>query len=540
MRFQSVTNLSPAKTGRRRLAALGGLLLLTVACKMGPDYQRPGVVVGETHRWSEESGTSIAALPWWEVFGDPQLKVLIQTALDNNKDLQLSMARIEEARANVGIVRADLFPSIDALGSASRSRLSAATHPAPEPTTIGLALPAVPPNPSRSASLTIQPSAPSLYSNSYDTGLSLSYELDLWGRVRRATEAARAELLATEESRQTIVSALVAEVAGTYFQLRELDRELTIAERTLLSRTEAEGVIRLQHEHGVVSGLDLERAIGETAATAATIGSIKRGIAQTENALNLLLGNNPGDVIRGMELESQPLPPEVPAGLPAELLDRRPDIRLAEAQLMAANARIGEAKALFFPSLSLTGALGFQSNALNEWLEHNAHTWTIAADAAQPVFQGGRLVFNYRATKARREQALVNYLSVIQRSLIEVSNALASRKFTREESVQYQRQVTALTNASRIARDRYDGGEAGYLEVLDAERELFKAELQQAQTRFLELLSVVQIYRALGGGWTVPTEAATAPTMEAGAPPAEMPAEDAVPAPVAIPATPTE
>lgn len=469
-------------------------LLLLTGCKLGPNYHRPAVDTGTQFRGAgaQTDAASLADLPWWRVFGDKQLQDFIRIALENNKDLKIATARVEEARAVLGVVRSQLFPQLFLPVEASRTRVSNEAQPF-QSSTVTIH--------SSSGQTTTLKISPKHYVNLYQTGLDLSYEVDLWGRIRRGTEAARDELLATEYARDTIISGLVADVARTYFQLRELDLELQIAERTHHSRMESERLIRLRKEHGKSNGLDLERAIGETAATGATLATIKNGVAQTENALSILLGRNPADVARGKALIAQPPPPAVPTGLPASLLERRPDVLAAEGGLAAANARVGEAKALFFPRINLTGFLGFASNDFDDWLAHNAHTWTIATNLAQPLFTGGRLLFNYRGTKAVREQALVNYLRTIQQSLREVADALALRKYSYQERQQRERQVVALTNAVNLANQRYQGGRSSYLDVLDAEREQFSAELQLAQARFAELLGVVQLYRALGGGW---------------------------------------
>ena len=496
------------------------LFLLLLGCRLGPNYQRPGVEVGNQFRGAQTQAdnASLADLPWWEVFGDEQLQEYIRIALENNKDLRIAVARVAEARAVAGIERADLFPQLFAFGDASRTRFSKQTNPSSGPTIAQIQ------SPGTAGTVVIPSDKTDLYANLYQSGIDLSYEVDLWGRLRRANEAARADLLATENARRTVVSALVADVARNYFRLRELDLELEVAERTLRSRTESERLIRMRKEYGRANGLDLERAIGETAATAAAMASIRYGIEQTENALGILLGRNPGDITRGKALTDQPPTPEVPPGLPASLLERRPDVLQAEAQLIAANARIGEAKALFFPRLSLTGMLGFESNELTDWFSHNAHTWSIASNVSQPVFSGGRIYYNYKAVKARREQVLNAYLSSIQQALREVADALAARKYSYQEREQRQKQVKALVQASALANLRYEGGRSSYLDVLDAEREQFNAELQLAQVRLAEQLSVVQLYRALGGGWQQelpappPTGSAPVRTASASAP----------------------
>lgn len=472
-------------------------LLLLAGCKMGPNYRRPAADVGVQFRGAATTDTtSLADLPWWEVFRDRQLQDYIREALDNNRDLSIAIARVAEARAIVGITRADLFPQIFGNATASRTRLSEQTHGRQSRATGTITTPA-----GGAGTFVITTDKQDLYVNLYQATLDLAYEIDLWGRLRRSSEAARANLLATEYARRTVVSSLVADVATNYFQLRELDLELQIAERTFETRAESERLIRMRFEYGRANGLDLDRAVGETASTGAAIAQIQRALAQTENALCVLLGRNPGELRRGAALTAQPALPDVPPGLPASLIDRRPDVLQAEAGLIAANAQVGAAKALFFPRISLTGLLGFESDELDDWFAHRAHTWTVAGNLSQPIFQGGRFYFNYKAVQARREEALTFYLATIQQSLREVADALAARKYSVLEREQREIQVEALVHASELANRRYEGGRSDYLDVLDAERAQFSAELQLAQTELAELVSLVRLYRALGGGW---------------------------------------
>lgn len=482
-----------------RLTAL--CLILLTGCKLGPDYKRPAVDVGAQFRGDVTTTTaSIADLPWWEVFKDPQLQEYIGIALENNKDLQIAVWRVAEARAVVGIVRADFFPQINGYGTGSRTRLSDRTNQGLGTVAGTLTSPA------GVSTFAVEGPEVDKYVNLYQSGIDLAYEIDLWGRIRRSSESARALLLATEDARRTITSALVADVARNYFQLRELDLELEIATRTLESRRESQRLIKLRLDYGRANGLDYERAAGETAATAATMARIEYAIAQTENVLSILLGRNPGDLNRGRALIDQPAMPNVPPGLPSDLIERRPDVMAAEQLLVAANAQIGVAKALFFPRISLTGFAGFESDALNDWFTHDAHTWSIAGNLAQPIFNGGRLWFGYKGVKARREAALIAYLGSIQQALAEVADALAARKYSYQEREERQKQVDALVRASALANQRYEGGRSDYLDVLDAEREQFSAELQLAQARLSELVSVIQLYRALGGGWQAPEQ----------------------------------
>jgi len=330
---------------------------------------------------------------------------------------------------------------------------------------------------------------------------SLSYEVDLWGRLRRATEAARAQLLASEEARATVVSTLVSDVATTYLQLRELDLELEIAKRTLTSRQASLRLVRLRRDRGVASALDVSQAEVLVNTAAAAIPDTQRQIEQTENQIKLLLGESPGEIPRGRVLTDQALTVAVPPGLPSALLERRPDIRQAEAQLVAANANIGVAKTLFFPQIALTASDGLQSAALSRLFEGPSGFWAFAGQLLQPVFQGGRIWFNFQASKARQQQALVVYEQVIQTAFREVADALVANRRIREFRGEQEALTASLMEYSRLSTLRYRGGVASYLEVLDADARLFSAELDLARARRQELLAVVQLYKALGGGW---------------------------------------
>lgn len=458
-------------------------LLLLGGCTVGPNYQRPKFTTPAQFRAPEPlpapQAASIADLKWFEIFKDEQLQALIRTALAQNYDLRDAAARVEAARASLGITRSDQFPQFGASGGVELNRFSrdAATP-----------LPAV--------------LLPSQNRNFGSASLNLlSFEVDLWGRLRRATEAARANLLSAEENRKTVITTLVSDVATAYLSMRELDYELEISNETLETRQQSLDLVKSRQSGGVATRLDMRQAEQLVDTAAQTIPVIEQQIEQTENQIHLLLGENPGKVTRGRILTAQDLPPEVPAGLPSALLERRPDIRAAEQSLIAANAEIGVARAAYFPQLSLSGFLGGQSTQLAS-LFTGAHTaWTVAPQLAQPIFTAGRLKSNVRLSEAEREDALVLYEKTIQTAFSEVSNSLIAHQRTRESREKQEELVVALEDRTRLAYIRYRGGVDTQLDALDADRDLFSAQLSLSQIRLSELLTVVQLYKALGGGW---------------------------------------
>jgi multidrug efflux system outer membrane protein len=465
----------------RQLLVAGTLGVWLCACAIGPDYKRPVVPVpsafrGQVDTAAPDDGRPFGDLRWWEVFQDSALQDLIGAAVVNNYDVRIAAARVLEARAQVGITRADQFPQVSAGFTAGRERLSANAFPGLPPTV-------------------------ALEGNNLELSGNFSYEVDLWGRLRRATEAARAQLLASEEARATVLSTLVSDVATAYFQLRELDLELEIAERTLTSRQSSLRLVRLRRDRGVASGLDVRQAEVLVNTAAAAIPDTRRQIEQKENQITLLLGEDPGDIARGRALTDQTFTVAVPPGMPSALLERRPDIRRAEAQLVAANANIGVAKALFFPQITLTASAGLQSAALTRLFEGPSGFWAFAGQLLQPVFQGGRIWFNFQASKARQQQALLAYQQVIKTAFRDVSDALVAYRRSREFRSEQQALTDSLREYARLSTIRYRGGVSSYLEVLDADARLFSAELDLARARREELLAVVQLYQALGGGW---------------------------------------
>lgn len=444
---------------------------LAAGCTLGPDYSSPDLDVPGEYVEPVPTGDSLANMPWWELFKDEQLQNLIRVALEENEDLGIALARIAEARATLGVVRADQFPFIDGTGRAARGRQSREIFPGADT------------------------------DNDFLLGANLSFEIDLWGRLRRSTEAARAELLATEEAYRNVTISLVSDVASFYLLLRDYDARLAISRETLQTREEGLEIVKARFEKGTVPELDVNQAEIEVTVAEVAISFFERQVVQTENALRILLGRNPGPVDRGLPLDQQTFPPQVPAGLPSELLRRRPDVASAEARLAAQTARIGAAEALRFPSLSLTGFAGVESTNLSDLNSSDAGTWSIDANLFAPIFNSGQLKANVEIERARTEQLLLNYEATVQQAFREVEDALVAVRTYRDEVMSQQRRVTAARNAARLSRARYDGGVVDYLEVLDSERTRFGAELEQSQTLQLYLNAVVQLYKALGGGW---------------------------------------
>lgn len=451
--------------------------LLTSGCTLGPNYKRPIVAVPSFYRGMvPEQGTQTQIVPlgdqkWWDIFQDEQLRALIRTALEQNYDLRIAGSRVLEAQAQLGIVRADQFPTLGAGAAINDTRAAQSKF------------------------------LPAFETSTGQVNLSAAWDLDFWGKFRRATEAARANLLATEWGRQEVVSTLVANVAGAYFQLRALDLQLEISKRTLDSRQESLRLTQLLADGGSISLLDVRQAEQLVFTASAEVPALEQRIEQQENFLSTLLGQNPTDVPRGKALTDQPQPPVVPPGLPSALLERRPDIREAEAQLMAANAQIGVARAAYFPDIALSGNGGFQSSALSGLFSGPAGAWSFGALLTQPIFTGGRLHSQVRLAEARQQTAVLLYEQSIQGAFRDVSDALVAYKKTREFRTQEGSLFQSAQDAARLSHDRYAGGATGYLEVLTNETNAFSAELGLAQARLNELLAVVQLYEALGGGW---------------------------------------
>ncbi len=480
------------KTAHKFLVPLLPLVLCLslvhlIGCTVGPNFRKPAVKVPQNYR-GLTTEAAVSAEPaslgdqkWPEVFRDQQLQELVRTALQQNYDVRIAASRILQAQAQLGITRADQFPSVNA-GTNITSQRNPQSGPIPRfETTKG------------------------------QVNLSASWELDFWGRYRRATEAARAELLASEWARQAVIATLVANVASGYFQLRELDLELEISRRTLASRRESLELTRTLEERGINSMLDVRQAEQLVYTASAQIPDLERQIQQQENFISTLLGNNPGEVPRGLRLTEQPHAPQVPAGLPSSLLERRPDIRRAEQQLIAANARIGVAKAAYFPQITLTAAGGYQSSALSDLFSGPAGLWNFAGALTQPILAGGRIRSNVRLTEAQRQGALLVYQQAIQQAFREVSDALVAYRKNQEFRKEQELLTQSAQDAARLSGFRYRAGETSYLEVLTNETNYFSAELRLAQAQLNELQALVQLYRALGGGWEQPSLKSTTP-----------------------------
>jgi len=447
------------------------------ACTLGPNYHRPPQTLPDQFRTAPQAAAnaSIGDTRWFELFRDPTLKELIDNALRENFDVRIAAERVIEARAQVGITRAGLFPTVDATGQFSASQSSAiGAFPFPGG----------------------QP-----FKTSYtQAGLNFNWEIDLWGRVRRLTEAARAQYLASEEARHGVVLSLVSDVMTGYFALREQDLELEIAQRTRDAAQQNLRLIELRRERGASNALEVHQAEQFLYTATAQIAATQRAIGQEENALSLLLGKAPAAIERGTGLEQLQPPPDLPPGLPAALLERRPDIRQAEDNLIAANAEIGAARTLFLPQISLTGFLGGQSQALLALFSGPARMANIGPSATAPIFHAG-LRAGLQLTEAQKTEMLVSYQKSIFTALREVSDALVAHEKTLQQRQEEEKLVAALSESVRLSELRYRGGLDSYLQVLDAERNLFGGQLQLAQLRLQELDSVVDLYRALGGGW---------------------------------------
>jgi outer membrane protein, multidrug efflux system len=458
--------------------ALCAAAIPLAGCAVGPNYKRPAANVPAVYRGapSEEaahpSPASLADQKWWDVFQDPQLQQLIRTALTQNYDARIAATRVLEAEAQVGITRADQFPTVSVQGSGTNVRNSA----------FGI--------------------FPSFGYTVGRINASAAWDLDFWGKYRRATEAARADLLGTEWARREVISTLVANVAAAYFQLRELDLELEISKRALDTRKESLELTKTLEEHGINSILDVRQAEQLVFTASADIADLERRIAQQEDLLSLLIGNNPAPILpRGKELVDQTHAPTVPAGLPSALLERRPDIRESEQMLIAANARIGVARAAYFPDISLTAAPGFQSGALQSLFNGSSGLWTFAGTVTQPIFTAGKLRSNVLLAEAQQQEALLTYQQTIQGAFRDVSDALIAYQKNQEFRVQEQLLSNSAQDAARLSEMRYKAGTTDYLEVLTSETNYLTADLGLAQARLNELLALVQIYKALGGGW---------------------------------------
>src|SRR5438309_2901348 len=452
---------------------------LLEGCAIGPDYKRPAVLEPETFRGQEMAeAASLADAAWWEVFQDPILKELIQEALRNNYDVQIAAARVQEARANFRVSRSDLYPSFDYGAGVSRANLTAG----------------VAGGPGRQAPTT---------SNFYYGTLTASWELDIWGRIRRSNEAAWATVLATEDARRGVWLTLVSDVAQAYFELLALDVRLEIARNSTDAYQRTYNLFQDRFRFGTASKLETSRAEGALGEAQATIPQLESDIVAKENQIGILLGKSPAPVPRGTPMYAQAVVPTVPAGLPSSLLQRRPDLRQVEQQLVSANARIGVAKAEFFPKLSLTALFGTASPEVSALTGGSATIWAVAGALSGPLLNAGRTLGNYRASVAQWEQAKLQYEQAVLTALREVSDALTALDKLSEAETGQDRAVKALAQAVEHATDRYRQGLANYFEVLEAQQQLYPAQNTLAQIRQKRLLSHVRLYRALGGGWSL-------------------------------------
>ena len=459
----------------RKLAFLP-IFVLLAGCAVGPNYKRPAVSMPTAYRAAAPaqnvSAASLGNEKWWDVYQDPVLAQLIHTALQQNYDVRIAATRVLEAQAQVGITRSYQFPAAS-VGADIYSQQNAK----------------------------VTKLFPAYQVNAGELNLGVIWNLDFWGKYRRETEGARAELLATEWGRRAVLSSLVANVAAAYFQLRALDNELEISQRTLASRQESLKLTQFLESHGSNSGLDVSQSQQLVYTASETIPDLERQIQQQENLLSVLLGENPGPIARGRALTEQPVPVAVPAGLPSELLERRPDVGQAEEMMVAANAQIGVAKASFFPNLSLTGLGGLQSNALRQFITAPSETWYAAFNVSQPIFEGGRLRSQLRLSRAQWQEAVLSYQQTIQNALQQVSDSLVASQKNREFREQQELLAQAAQHSDQLSLILYQHGGASYLQVLTNETNYFSAELNLVQAQLNERLALIQLYQSLGGGW---------------------------------------
>jgi len=460
-------------------------LLAVIGCRVGPNYKRPAVDIPQSYRGATapdialtSSASSLAEERWAAVFQDATLQHLVQEALANNLDLRIAAQRVLEAQAQVGIAHSQQLPTVS--GGASYSALQI---------------------PSSLAGNNSNGSPANSFFNGGGLSASAAWNLDFWGMYRRQTEAARAELLASEWGRRATRTTLVQSVAQAYFDLRSLDSQLEITQSTIKARKDSLQLTQLLEQHGAASLADVRQAEELLHAAQANLPDLRRQITVQENAISILLGHNPGAIDRGLQVAEQPHPEQVPVGVPSQLLERRPDVQQAEAKLIAANARIGVARAQFFPQMSLTSLGGSASNQLQAVFSGQNAYWYAAGSLSQPIFDGGRIRSNYRLSKAQEQEMLLEYQKTILNALKDVSNSLVSYKETREHREEESLQVVSATDAVRLARLRYAGGNTSYLEVLTTDTALYDAQLLLAQAQQQEAASLVQLYTALGGGW---------------------------------------
>jgi multidrug efflux system outer membrane protein len=453
------------------------LLPLLTSCALGPNYHRPDMIVPTEYRWQQQidGGDDFGNLDWWQVYRDDQLQAILKIALRENFDVRIAAARVEQARAALGSTRLEYLPQISADGSVKRARTSEYAR-LPGQIAIG---------------------------ETDTVALNANYELDIWGRLRRLNEASRADFLASQYAQQGVIVGLIADVATAYFNLITLDEQRAITTSTLETRSKFVDLTRAKHDRGVISGLDVSSAESELATAQANIAEIEREAALAEDRLSILLGKNPGDVVRTAFTKREQLElPQPPAGLPSKLLERRPDVRRAEQNVIAANARIGAAKAALFPTISLTGSLGSLSKELGDLFSGPAKTWSAGANLALPLIDAQNNFYQVDLADAKKREALLSYQQTVQNAFKDVADALIAReKYVQFQTAQ-QAKVDALRRADNIALARYKVGYSSYFDVINSNRDLFNAELALSSARLNALLANVQLYQALGGGWS--------------------------------------
>jgi multidrug efflux system outer membrane protein len=460
-------------TRRALVAGLGAALV--AGCTLGPDYQRPEIKAPAVFQYEPQQAAETADTTWWKQFQDPQLEQLIAEALKHNTNVQIAAANVEQSAALLTTTRSQLFPTVGYGLGAGRERTREPAFAAQLPNY---------PNPS----------------SAYQAALQASWEIDLWGRIRRQSEAAYANVLATEEARRGVILSLVAQVANNYLQLRGLDAQLDVAKKTLQTYKESVDLFTLQFQYGQVSMMNVAQAQSQYETAAAQIPLLEQQIEQTQNSLAVLIGRDPGPIVRGKSVYDLQLP-QVPAGVPSQLLERRPDLAQAEQQLIAANAQIGAAKALYFPTISLTGAFGSASADLSKLFSGPAKVWSYAGSVAGPIFSFGAISGQVAQAEAAQQAALLNYQLSIRNAFADVDNALVANQKLREQLDAQVKLVAALQQYNELARLQYDGGYTSYSTVLQAEQALFPAELNLASVRAQVFSSAVNIYKAMGGGW---------------------------------------
>ncbi len=464
----------------RKLLAVFIISLTLAGCMVGPDYQRPTVEAPASWRVEEKTAQDLANTAWWRQLDDPVLNELIDTAIRENKDLLIAAARVDQFAAQYGVVRADLYPQVGASAQFGQQQVT-------------------------EKSGNVFPPGYNFVTGNQQVVLNASWELDIWGRIRRSSEAARAALLASEEGRRGVILTLVSTVAASYVNLRDLDKQLEITRQTAELRRNSYELFTLRFEAGIINEMELAQSRSEYEQALATIPQIQKAITLQENAINVLLGRNPGPISRGKRFDDLKLP-IIPEGLPSDLLERRPDIKQAEQNLIAANARIGVAKAAYFPAISLTGLFGFASSDFSDLFTGSARVWSYSAPITAPIFTAGRISSQVKVTEALQQQTLYQYQQTIQTAFREVNDALADQNLTRKQLEAQKQRVSSLRTYADLARLRFDNGYSSYIEVLDAERSLFDVELAYVQTQGTLFQAIINLYKAMGGGWVTEAE----------------------------------